>query len=483
MADQEKDAATVTEEKPVATDAEAGDEEFKFVEDPTFDVEYKGECAYEVKVVVPAANRQKQADTLFDELKHDAEVPGFRRGRAPRKLIERKFSKAVRSEVEQKLVSAAFRKLLTDKSLKPIGAPDIEGIEESQGKDDVPLSFTLKFEVTPKIELGKYRGIAVERPVVTVKDSDCEEAVNELRERYATFETLAEGVAADGDQLIISFEGQIDGEPFQGGKATDYPYILGTKRFFPEFEKALLGSSAGDELKCDVTFPEETPSEKLRGKTANFTINVSEVKRKVLPELSDDFAKLSGYENVDDLRTKVAERLNTNSKQMSESIARRRALEEVVKNSTYEIPKSLIEAVAHEHFEREVRHLMSHRVHADAIMSRTEELMKEARESAITEIKQMVALNEVGEAEGIEVTDEDFEKEAEALATQWGMDTDTVSHYLASENDRRSMYESRIYRNKALNVIMEHAVVTDKEVPADALDEEQEHDHHHDHEH
>jgi trigger factor len=109
--------------------------------------------------------------------------------------------------------------------------------------------------------------------------------------------------------------------------------------------------------------------------------------------------------------------------------------------------------------------------------------MKDARDSAIAEIKQMVALNEIGEAEGIEVTDEDFEKEAETLASQWGMDADTVANYLASENDRRSMYESRIYRTKALNVIMEHAVVTDKEVPADALDDEQEHDHHHDHEH
>lgn len=483
MADQEKNAATATEEKPVASPAEGGEEEFTFVEEPTFDVEYKGECAYEVKVVVPASNRAKQADTLYDELKHDAEVPGFRRGRAPRKLIERKFSKAVRSEVEQKLVSAAFRKLLTDQSLKPIGAPDIEGIEESQGKDEAPLSFTLKFEVTPKIELGKYRGIAVERPVVSVKESDCEEAVNDLRERFATYETLAEGVAAEGDQVTISFEGTIDGEPFQGGKASNYPYILGTKRFFPEFETALLGSSAGDDLTCTVTFPEETPNEKLRGKTAQFSIKVSEVKRKVLPGLDDEFAKQAGYESVDNLKTAVAERLRANSIQMSESIARRKALEEVVKNSTYEIPKSLIEAVAHEHFEREVRHLMSHRVHADAIMSRTEELMKEARESAIAEIKQMVALNEIGEAEGVEVTDDDFEKEAESLASQWGMDTDTVSQYLASENDRRSMYESRIYRNKALGIVMEHAVITDKEVPADALDEEQEHDHHHDHEH
>ncbi len=483
MADQEKDTATVTDETPAAPGAEAENEEFQFVEDPTFDVEYKGECAYEVKVVVPVANRQKQADTLFEELKHDAEVPGFRRGRAPRKLIERKFSKAVRSEVEQKLVAAAFRKLLTDKALKPIGSPDIEGIEESQGKDDVPLSFTLKFEVTPKIELGKYRGVAVERPVVTIKDEDCQEAINEQRERYATFETLAEGVAADGDQVIISFEGIVDGESFAGGKASDYPYILGTKRFFPEFETALLGSSAGDEVKCTVNFPESTPSEKLRGKDAEFTIKVGEVKRKVLPELNDEFAKQAGFENVEDLKAKTVERLSANSKQMSESIARRRTLEEIVKNCTYEIPKSLIEAVAGEHFEREVRHLMSHRVHADAIVNRTEELMKEARESAIAEIKQMVALNEIGEAEGIEVTDEDFEKEAETLASQWGMDADTVANYLASENDRRSMYESRIYRTKALNVIMEHAVVTDKEVPADALDDEQEHDHHHDHEH
>ncbi len=475
MAENEKEGAVVTEE---ATEQK---EEFKFVEDPTFDVDYKGECAYVVKVVVPAANKQKQADTLYDELKHDAEVPGFRRGRAPRKLIERKFAKAVRGEVEGKLVNAAFRKLLEDNKLKAIGLPDIEGLEaEQERKDDDPLAFTLKFEVAPRVELGKYRGISVERPIVSVDEKDLKEAIDEVRNRYSTFEEVTRGKAKEGDQVVIDFEGTIDGEPFQGGHAQNYPYILGTKRFFPEFEEVLLGAKAGNEFSCDVKFPEEGGAEKLRGKTANFKITVKAVKRKSAPALTDEFAKQTGFENIADLKEKTREELRASSVRMSESITRSRALDAVIQSSTYEIPKSLIEEVAKEHFEREVRHLMQHRVPAHTIEERSKELMEQARASAVSEIKQITTLNEIGEAEGIEVTEEDFEKEAESIATRYGFEAETVSRFMSSESDRRGMYEGRILRAKALDVIVQHADITEKEVPAETLEKEQPHEHEHD---
>ncbi|MCC6490732.1 MAG: trigger factor [Candidatus Hydrogenedentes bacterium] len=448
------------------------EEEFKFVEEPVFDVDYKGECAYEVKVTIPAANKKKQADEMYDELKHDAEVPGFRRGRAPRQILERRFAKVVRSEVDGKLVGASFRKLIKDKELKPIALPDIDGLDDkAERKDEDPIVFTLKFEVAPRVELGKYRGVKVERPIVTVSDKDIDEAVEEFRSRYATFETLADGVAASGDQVIIDFKGTVDGEQFPGGSATNYPYILGTQRFFSEFEDVLLGCSAGDELSTEVKLPEDSPNAELRDKTALFTISVKEVKRRSLPALDAEFAKKAGAESVDALRERLAKQLQDNSRETSERIARGRALDAVIEKSTYEIPKSLIASVAQNYVEEEVRRLIRMRVPVDQIEQRMEEVKKQADESAIDEIKRTVTLNEIGEAEGIEVTDEDFESEASTIAMQLGMQTDLVSRYISEETDRRSMYESRIFRAKAMNAVMEHAKITDKEVPSDEIEE------------
>lgn len=215
------------ETAPAETAVEEGEEkEFEFVEEPVFDVEYKGDCCYEVKVTVSPPNEVKLSADLFEELRKDAEVPGFRRGRAPRKLIERKFGKAVRGDVELKLVNAAFQRLIKDKTLSPLGPPDVEGLEkerEAERKPGEPLAFTLKFEVRPRVELGKYRGIEVERPVFKVEDKDIDEAIANIRSRFGVYETVEDGEARDGDQAVIDFKGAIAGEEFPGGAANDYP--------------------------------------------------------------------------------------------------------------------------------------------------------------------------------------------------------------------------------------------------------------------
>ncbi|HIJ73727.1 MAG TPA: trigger factor, partial [Candidatus Hydrogenedentes bacterium] len=306
---EEKEAASAE-----AVDREA-EEEDVFVQDPVFQIDYKGDCSYEVKVEVPSANEAKQAEEMFDELAREAEVPGFRKGRAPRKLIERKFLKAVKSDVEAKLVNAAFKKLVKDSDLKPIGALDIDGLDGDEKREEGEnLVFTLRFEVAPRVELGAYRDVKVERPIMVPEQEQIDAAIDEIRSRFAVFETLEGGVAAEGDQVEIDFRGTVDGEEFDGGSAVDYPYMLGTRRFFPEFEEALRGGCAGDEVACNVTFSDDYYNEKLRGKTAHFAIRIKDVKRRNLPELNDTFARQAGFDNPEDMREKVAERLTESAK-------------------------------------------------------------------------------------------------------------------------------------------------------------------------
>jgi len=448
-----------------STSDDGGDEEEPiFVEDPAFDVNYKGECAYEVGVSVPPANFEKESEKLLNELKNDAEIPGFRPGRAPRKLVENKFGKHVRSEVEAKLVSAAFQRVLEEEELRPLALPDVDGLEELKDRaTDQPLEFTLKFEVLPRAELGDYAKIEVERPTVKLKKKDVDEAIEDLLERQATFEPLEEGKAEDGDQVIIDFQGVIDGEPFEGGSANDYPYVLGTKRFFEEFEEALAGAQSGDTVECDVPMPEDLPNEAIAGRTAHFTINVKEVKRKQTPSLDDEFAKSFGYESADELREKVEENLSRGANQQGDQIAQSRAVEKLVEISTFEIPKTMVQAAAEDAYQEERRRLMSEGMETKELDEKEQDIRKQAEERAIDDIKRVVAVNRLGEKEGVVVTEEDFESEIAGLAEQTGLQHEAVARYFAEE-ENRNRTEDRIYRNKAIEALMAKVNVKDVEL-------------------
>ena len=448
---------------------ESGEKQFEFVEEPTFEITEKEDCAYEVKVSIATANEAKLSEEVFEDLRHEAEVPGFRRGRAPRKLIERKFSKAVHNDVEGRLVQAAFTKLLKDKEFKPMGVPDIDGLEDRA--EGAPLTFTLKFEVEPKVELGKYRGIEIERPIYPVTDALIDRSISGMQSRFAIYETVEDAEAQDTDQLVISFVGKVDGEEFAGGKAENYPYILGSKRFFPEFEAALLGAKAGATVTCQITFPDDYNAEHLAGKTADFSITISEIKRHKLPEWNDDLAKQVGYEDATQGRAKIAEQLRERLDEESKEIAQDRALKTIVESSKFDLPQTLIKSMANELFEERVDEFRTMHMPAAQIMEREHELREESQERALSTIKIWTAMSEIAEAEGIEVTDEDFEKEALSMSARTGVAVDSVAKFLGDET-RRGSYARRILHAKVLEVILSHAQITDKESSPEEESEE-----------
>ena len=473
-----EDTAAASEDSPeqaVATEEEEEEEEkFEFVENPIFEIDYKGECSYEVKTTIPVANERKLSEDLFEKLRHEAEVPGFRRGRAPRKLIERKFSKAVRNDVEQQLVGAAFEKLVENEELVPIATPEVEGLEKEkreERKEGEPIGFTMKFEVRPRCELGTYRGLEVERPVFKVEDKDIQIAIERIQSRFAVFESLEDGEAADGDQAIIDFKGTVDGEEFGGGSAENYPYVLGTKRFFPEFEEVLTGARPGSTVSCNVVFGEDYSREELRGKTAAFAITVNEIKRRNTPELTDEFAAQAGYDSADDLRAKVTSRMRVSASGEGNAVAQERLLRAVIEAATFEIPKSMIKRMADSGYEARVEELRQQRTPAAEIQEREKDMRAATEAAAIKAIKEWVATQEVAEAEGIEVNDEDFEREAANMAERVGASADAVAEYIGGE-DQRSGYEMRFLRGKVLECLMGHAEITDRELTPEEFQQE-----------
>lgn len=450
------------------------DHTFGFVAEPTFDIDYKGECAYEVAVKIPAANRQAKAEEMFEELQEGAQLPGFRRGKAPKALVQSKFARAVRSDVFQKLVGGAFEKLVHDSELHPLGMPDIDGVEEAlETSDDTDIALTFKFEVAPRVTLGDYTGLKVERPVLEVDESHINRAIDELRERTAYFVSVEEGTSQEGDQVVIDFTGTIDGEVFPGGSAENYPYFIGSKRFFPQFEEALIGASSGQEVTAEVPFPDDYHGKDVAGKTATFKIKINEIKRRQLPELDDDFATEAGYENVADLREKVAADLRAGASTQSNQIMENRLLKQVVENSTFEIPQSLIESSAQEYYRQELQRLAQLRIPPAEVQKRAPEILEQSRQAAVDNIKAFVAINNIGVAEGINVSEEDFAAEAAAIQQRTGMKLDVVQRFL-SQAEQRSDYEGRIFRRKAMQILVNAAEIRDVVVSQEEMDKEEE---------
>ena len=483
MSDQDKERAEAAEETEVIEeeaveskhdhDHDEGEEKpFEFAEAPVFDIEYKGDCAYEVKVSVSAANEKKMSGELFDELQHEAQVPGFRKGRAPRKLLEKKFGKAIRGDVTEKLVSAAYRKLIDENSLKPIQAPEVDGLEGVMERpEDTPLEFQLKFEVAPRCELGQYRGIEIERLIPKVTEADVDDVLENMRERFAIFENCEDGEAQKDDQVIISFKGEIDGEAFPGGSADNYPYILGSGRFFEEFETALTGAKPGQELSCDVSLPDDYSASNLAGKTAQFSIQVNELKRKTLPEANDAFAKQLGAENLEDWRQKIHADLLQRIQQRYQLMAEMQAMDKIVEDSTFEIPSTMINHLTQANIDAEQRRLANLRIPGQEIEKAIDTRREEFREQAISEIKRWEVINEIVQAEGLEATEEDFEQEAESLQAETGMEMDVINNYLA-QSEQHDNYTSRILRKKAVQLVMEHAAITEREASLQDLEDE-----------
>ncbi|MFM1919710.1 MAG: hypothetical protein RLZZ303_1344 [Candidatus Hydrogenedentota bacterium] len=443
-----------------------------FVEDPSFEVEYKGECVYEVGVKIPAANRAHRAESVFDELMSGAEIKGFRRGKAPKPLVQAKFSKAVKADVFQKLVGEAFDKMVHDEGLRPMSMPDIDGVEAALEKEeDADIELTFKFEVAPRCTLGDYTGLKVERPVLEIEPKDVDAALEDVRSRFAYFEAVEKGKSQDGDQVVIDFEGRIDGEVFPGGSAENYPYFIGSKRFFPEFEAALVGAKAGAEVEAVVTFPEDYHGKDVAGKTATFKIKINEIKRRVLPEIDDDMAKEMGYENAVDMREKVAADLRVGASEQSKRITESRLVKQIVDNSTFELPPSLIESSALEYYRQELRRLAEMRVPPAEVQKRDAMIREQARENALENIKSYIVIGEIGQKEGVTVTESDFAEEASMIQARTGMKMEVVEKFLSGE-EQRSNYEDRIFRRKALQIVMNAAEIKDVVVSQDELDEQ-----------
>jgi len=437
------------------------EEQYEFTEAPVFDVSVGEACDYTVKTSVAAVNIVREMERQLEDMRRTVELPGFRRGKAPVKLLQNKFGRVVKEDACRKMLEEAFKKLVKDRGLRPVTSPkvpDFDALVETW-REDQPLQFTMTFETAPEVELCAYRGIEVERPTVTIETKDIDEVLENQRQRFVSYEVVDDAAALD-DQVLIDFEGTINGEPFEGNRAENYPYLMGASRLLKPFEAALMGHKVGETVEADVTFPEDWRNKDVAGKTARFKVTIKEIKRRVVPELNDELAQKAGFESLEAWRKATEESMRQRVVEQSDSYARSNALQKIIEQSTFRIPESMIDHLSRSTFEE----LLQQRRGETLTEEQEKVLREESRQQAIDEIKRLTVVQEIADVEGIEVTDEDLDSEAQTLADNAGVDFQLARDWLGTR-ENRSRTEWDILVKKVLDSVMAHAKVIDKELP------------------
>lgn len=393
-------------------------------------------------------------------LAREMRLPGFRKGKAPPSLVVQRLGFA--SVFEQALQDALpewYQQAVFESAVVPIGDPEVE-VTDAPGAEGEPLAFKFEVGVRPAAVLGEYLGLEVEKPGSEVPDEVIDREVERLREGMASLDAV-ERAAADGDHVLVDFVGSLEDVEFEGGSATDHMIEIGSGQLIDDFEQQVIGAGAGDEVKVEVTFPEEYGAAELAGQDAAFAVTVKEVREKKLPELNDDFAvEASEFDTLDELREDIASKLAEAAAERIEQEFRVAAVDAAVANATVELPEEIVRARGSERWERVERQMTGQGMNPDTYLQMQgktrDEIIDESLPDAEQEIRREAVLVAVAEAEEIEVSDEEMETELEHMA---GHERTTAAKLLErlKRDGRHEMVAADIRVRKAIDRLAETA--------------------------
>jgi trigger factor len=430
----------------------------------------------QVDVEVSVADVDKAITRAARAMAKEMRMPGFRAGRAPASLvIQRVGFGPLLQEAIREALPEWYEQALFDSGVTPIGDPDIEMISTPEQEGE-PLAFKFEVGVRPEAELGDYKGLEVGREENEVPDDIVDTEVERIREGFARLEQV-DRAAAEGDSLLIDFEGFADGAAFQGGAAEDYLLALGSGQLIEGFEEQLVGAEAGEDREVEVTFPAEYQAEHLAGKDAVFKVKVKEVREKVLPELDDDFASdASEFDTLEELRADIREKVGVALGSRAEEDFRVAAIDAAVAAATVEIPDELASARATERWERMERQLAGRGMDPDTFLQMQgktrEELIEESKPDAELELKREAVVTAIAEAEAIEVSDEEMVEALEHSAEHERTTPEKLLERLR-KNGRDAMVRDDIRARKAIELVADAAKPVPKvevETPPEAAE-------------
>ena len=413
-------------------------------------------------VEVSAEKVNGALDQAFKKVVKEINVPGFRKGKMPRPMFEKRFGvEALYQDALEIIVSEAYSNAIDETGITPVDYPEIAGTENfAKGQ---AFTFTAKVTVKPEPQLGDYKGLEVTKLPVDVTDEEVEEQIQSLLAKKAELEIKEDEAIVNGDTAKIDFEGFLGDEAFEGGKGEDYDLEIGSGSFIPGFEEQLVGVKAGESKDVVVTFPEEYHAEELAGKEATFKVTVKEVKTKVLPELNDEFAKEADadVESLEALRAKIKETTASQKQAESDAALRDELVEKAAENATMEIPESMIanetDRMLQEFGQRLQMQGMNLELYFQFSGQTEEDLRAQMKDDAENRVRVSLTLEAIGAAENIEVTEEDIKAELEKMAGQFNMTTEQIVAALGGT----SVLENDIRTQKTVELLVENAKISE----------------------
>ena len=411
-----------------------------------------------LKLVVESAKFEEAINKAYNKTKSKFNVQGFRKGKAPRKIIERLYGVEVFYEEAFDIVlPEAYEAALKEHDIEPVDYPKIDIEEINEGED---IIFTAIVEVMPEFEVTEYKGIEVEKKEYNVQEEDIQKELDDLLEKGARMIAVDDRPVKDEDMIIFDYKGMIDGVPFEGGSAEKWSLTVGSEQFIPGFEEQLVGKNIGEQAEVNVTFPEDYHSKDLAGKDAVFEVIIHEIKEKEMPQLDDEFAKdVSEFDTLDELKNNIKENLEKEAEDKSEQELRNKIIGLVSDKIDIKIPDAVIERQVDNMLMDFGYNLQYQGLNLEYYLQATgiteESLREQMRPDAAKTVKNELVLEKIGEQENIVATDEDIDEQIGKMANQYGQDLKEIKSKLG-EQDLKSVREGIIFK-KTVDFLVENA--------------------------
>ena len=413
-------------------------------------------------IEVSAEDFDKAINKVYNRQKSRMNVPGFRKGKTPRKVLEKMYGASIFYEdAANDVINSSYPDAAKESGEDIVSDPEINVTQIEAGK---PFIYTAEVAVKPPVSLGKYKGVEVEKQVINVTEEDIDAEIRREQEKNATRNEITDRPVKDGDEIVLDFEGFCDGEAFEGGKGTDYPLTIGSGSFIPGFEEQLVGANIGEDLEVNVTFPENYQAEELKGKDATFKCTVKKITEKVLPELDDEFAdEVSEFSTMAEYREDVKKNITERRENTARTVRENQAVEKVIEDAHVEIPEAMLRT-QQENIARELeQQVMSQGMNFDDYLkyaqTTREQMVENMKPEAERRIMYRLVMEAVAKAENIVATDEDFDAELQKMADAYKMDVETIKKFFVSRKD--SMMED-IAVQKAITFVTDNAVEVEK---------------------
>ena len=388
-------------------------------------------------IEVSAAEFEKALEDAFLKNKNKISVPGFRKGKVPRQMVEKMYGPEIFYEdAANALIPDAYSKALDECEEDIVSSPEIDVTQIEKGKSFI---FTATVALKPEVKLGKYKGVKVEAVEVTVTDEEVDAKIEKERENNARTIEVTDRPVKDGDMTVLDFEGFVDGVAFDGGKGENYPLTIGSGAFIPGFEEQLVGAEIGKEVEVNVTFPEDYKAEELKGKAAVFKCTIKEIKEKELPALDDEFAsEVSEFDTLEEYKKDVKETLTIEKEKAAREAKEAAVIDAIIADSDMDIPEAMVTTQQKQMIDEFAQRMQMQGLSMEQYFQFTgatlDKMMEQVKPQAETRIKSRLVLEAVAAKEGIEATEEDYEEEIKTMAEVYQMEPDKIKEMLPEKS-------------------------------------------------